>query len=485
MTPFFRQAWAVSGVLINMLAQGMVLSYPTSLLPALQAPDAVIKADFDTSSWLASSVGLAGIPGFLLSSILMERYGRKLTHAQVILPACIGWSLIYFAKDVPTIMIGRILTGFTSGGTVALGAVVIGEYTSPKNRGMFLNLKTSSVSLGGMLVHILSRFLSWRAIALAALVPNIGSLMIILTWPESPGWLAAKGEFERSKKSFFWLRGKDDESSKELEEMIQAQVDRVSRTKDMAWKEKTVEFFKKFTRKDFLKPLFIICLGAVLIEVSGRHLFPAYALDIMAEITGSKNQSFYLTLALDLIITISSTCSSALVRMVKRRTLLFSTGFASVAILATVCTYLLLASRDVISKERSWIPIGLFIAFFILVNLGCTPIPLAFLGELLPLAHRGAGSGLAGVVLSLNVNLGLQLTPLLLANFKVYGTFAVLGTSMAVVLTMLYFILPETKDRTLQEIENYFNYGRFKEDVVKSDDVEVETKMIVSQVLKQ
>ena len=376
-------------------------------------------------------------------------------------------------------MIGRVLGGFTAGATVSLGAIVVGEYSDPKYRGVFLNLKTASVCLGGMSVHIIGHFLHWRTVALVALIPHFLALIIVYTWPESPAWLASRGEYERSEDSFYWLRGKSEASYNELEELVRAQMERRSKPAEKSsCNDKCGDFFKRFTQRDFLKPLIIIMISSVLLETSGRHIFPAYALQIIGEVTGNnRSQSFYYTLALDLIITSSAVSSSILVKVMKRRTLLFSTGFSACAVLMIVCTYLFLAEKGIIPNDKTWIPIGIFVIYFILANLGCTPIPLALLGEVFPLRHRGVGSSAAGTFISLGVMVGLQVTPYLLINLKVYGTFTVFGTTMALALLALYFMLPETKDRTLQEIEDYFNYGKFKDD--KEDvDEEVKVKMV-------
>lgn len=377
------------------------------------------------------------------------------------------------------------MCGVTAGGTVGLGAIVIGECTSPNLRGMFLNLKTASVCLGSMIVHIIGAYVSWRVLALIAIIPHIVALLNIMTWHETPAYLASKKEYEKAAQSFFWLRGQDENSKKELKELTTAQMNQISKQKVTTLTEDIEDFFKKFTRKDFLIPILIISSGAMLLEVSGRHYFPAYALDIIGEVTGNKSHSFYYILAIDLIITLSATFSSFLVKVMKRRTLLFTTGSAAIVVTAIACTYLFLASRDVISRDRPWIPISLLAVFFVLVNLGCTPIPLAFLGELLPLAHRGAGSAIGGIVLSSCLYLGLHVTPFLLVNVKVYGTFAVFGGAMAALLSILYFVMPETKDRTLQEIEDYFTFGRFKDDEkVEKGDEELKVVMLSETELK-
>ncbi|CAK1595625.1 unnamed protein product [Parnassius mnemosyne] len=408
----------------------------------------------------------------------MDWGGRKMAHAIVIIPGILGWLFIYLGANVTSLIIGRLLSGFTGGASVCLGAVVIGEYSSPKNRGTYLNLKTASVCLGGMMIHILGNFCHWRTVALLSLFPYIISLIITFTWPESPAWLVSRKEFDKSEQAFYWLRGHSDEAEKELYELIKAQKDKPTVIKNSSFNEKVVDFLKKFTRKDFVKPVVIIALSGLLIETSCRHIFPAYASQIIGEVTGNKSQSFYYTLAIDIIITTSAIFSSVLVKMYKRRTLLFVTGFSALFVLFSVCTYLYLVSKAIISNNYTWIPISLFVLYFIFANLGCTPIPLALLGEVLPLAHRGSGSALAGLVMSIAILVALKITPYLLESVKVYGTFTVFGSAMGLTLVVMYFILPETKDRTLQEIEDYFNYGRFKNDEkLNKDECEEDVKM--------
>lgn len=436
----------------------------------------VLSINCSASFFPASCVAVSSIPALLITSFLMDWWGRKKAHIIIIIPGIIGWILIFFSSNITVLIIGRVLCGLTAGSTLALGAVVIGEYTSPSNRGMFLNLKTSAVCLGNMCVHIFGHFLIWKYVALVALVPHVAALLITSTWPESPAWLASKKRYRNSVKSFNWLRGTSPQSRSEIYELIRAQKHSQTDVKSMSVLKKIGEFFNNFTRRDFVKPLIVMVFCGVLLESCGRHMFPAYALQIITEVTGSA-QSFYYTLAIDLIISASALFSSALVKVLKRRTLLFSSGFAALFILACVCLYLYLTANGIISKDKPWIPIGLFAGYFILSNLGCTPIPLALLGELFPLAHRGVGSALSGIIISLCLMVGMQVTPFLLVSVKVYGTFAVFGSAMGLALVVLCFILPETKNKTLQEIEDHFNHGKLRK-VTADNEEEVKMQMI-------
>ncbi|XP_063835001.1 facilitated trehalose transporter Tret1-2 homolog [Ostrinia nubilalis] len=477
LTAFLRQLWHVSAVHFNMIALGMGMGYPSSLLPALRAPDSPIKLDLNAASWISSCIGFSSIPGYIVSSWLMHAWGRRVTCLIMQVPGVLGLLCIYFANDFYLLLLGRLLGGFTGGGNVSLGSVVIGEFSSPQNRGMFLNLKTASLCTGSAIVHALGHFYHWRTLALMCTAPYIISFAIICTWVESPAWLASKKKFNKSKDAFLFLRGDSDHSRREISDLIKTQRNQTEQKKKKVCRL-VLDFFKKFGRKDFYKPIFILTVGFILLEFSGRHIFPAYAADIINQIAGNKEEAFYYNLIIDIIIALSATISSIVVKLMRRRLVLFTTGFASVIVVLLLCVYLYLSAEGIISKERSWVPITIFVLYFILVNQGSAPIPMALLGELLPLEHRSVGSSVSGITIALLLQFGLSVTPYLMQSVKVYGTFAVFAAMSSVCLTILYFVLPETKDRTLLEIENYFKTGRF--DDIDEDDVETK-KMILTE----
>lgn len=111
------------------------------------------------------------IVGKIVASILMDLLGRRLPQALMILPGIVGWTLIYFANDVTTLLFGRILCGISVGGSQNIGSVMMGEATDPKHRGTFLTLKTLFQCLGVTAMHSASHFLKWRTLALLSIIP--------------------------------------------------------------------------------------------------------------------------------------------------------------------------------------------------------------------------------------------------------------------------------------------------------------------------
>lgn len=423
-------------------------------------------------------MGLAILVGNLAGCFFSDWCGRRITYLLAMLSGLIGWLTMYSAQNYEVLLLGRILSGFSVGGHHIAGLLTIVEFTSPANRGMFLNLKTTGVCVGSGFIHILGNFLHWRTITLVALIPQLIALFIAWTWPESPSWLASRKRYSESQQAFYWLRGMDEKAKQEINELIQQQKTRLSQPMlKISPTKKILYFFRKFTQKNFLMPFLIACVTVLVKETSGRHYFPTYALQIVKDAVHTKTLPYYYTLSVDVIIIISSISSSFFMRIMKRRTLLFSTGIASLVLLFCICIYLYLVSIDVLSEDRPLLIIFLFITFFFFTNLACSPMPITLQGELFPLIHREAGIAMLGAITAMSITITVKVIPYLLKEIEVYGTFAVFGTILAGALIVLYFVLPETKDRTLVEIDNYFTFGKFREDKLNDDD-NVHSKMI-------
>ncbi|XP_026753694.3 facilitated trehalose transporter Tret1-like [Galleria mellonella] len=453
--PLLRQTWVTFSVLMFMVGQGMVIGY-TTMLAALQKPISGILLDnygaFQLETWLERSCFI----GLVISSILMDWCGRKTTYLLMILTGVTGWLLIDFAQTLSMLIVGCLLSG-TTFGNLLLTSLIISEYASPKYRGIFLCLKTVSVSVGITISHILGNDFDCRLLSTLVLIFYIVSFGMACDWPESPVWLASRKQFVKCEESFIWLRGTEEPSMAEFQELIKAHKEQYM-YKCLRTRTKIVEFMQKFIKTDFLKPITIMIFAFLLLEASGKHYFPAYTLQFIGEITP---RSFYNTLYIDLVLLTSSTISCISIRLFKRRSVLLSTGIAAVIVLILTSSHIFLISNNILPNRPS-ISILLLFLYLALANLGCTTLPLIFIGEILPTLHRAVGSAVSGVIISILYWVALKAIPYLLECTKVYGVFAILGLLITVSVLILYFILPETKDRTLEEIDYYIYNGCFR-----------------------
>lgn len=103
------------------LGWGLILGYPTILIPGLQAKDgnATSQPEFvlgaEEISWIGS-INLLFVPfGSLTSAVLMEPIGKRRMMQLLNLPMIVAWSLFYFATNMTQIYIGLCLMGMSGG----------------------------------------------------------------------------------------------------------------------------------------------------------------------------------------------------------------------------------------------------------------------------------------------------------------------------------------------------------------------------------
>ncbi|XP_048486878.1 facilitated trehalose transporter Tret1 [Plutella xylostella] len=412
--------------------------------------------------------------GLITASYLLKKLGRKTAHFLSIIPGVLGWVLIYFASDVTTLIIGRLLGGVFVMASFNVGLCVVSEYTAPETRGLLFSLKTFSFVASTLLTHLMGMCFHWRTVALVATVPLLASLGVTSSWPESPAWLLLRGERRRAGDAFRWLRGSGARAQREFQAMLQAQHERALNTQTpKSVKEKLVYVRVLLTKKEFTKPMISYIFLCVCLEASGRHVFPAYSTIIMAEILPEKMDASIYVLSFDVIALIGSVISCVTIKFLNRRSILFFSGIFSVVSLSAFSMYGYLIHAGLVSS-RPRILVSILISYLMGANFGIATIPYVVKGELFPLCVRETGFAVASFCATVLLFVVLKVSLILFTHITVFGTFAVIALLLLLSLICLYFSLPETRNRTMQEIEDFFVCGKFIERQLNVDDPETQ-----------
>ncbi|XP_050685198.1 facilitated trehalose transporter Tret1-like [Leptidea sinapis] len=452
-SPFLRQLLAVSGVVMYMIGTGANIAFPGVLLEQLRQPDSVLRLTLEHESWIASILGLALISGIVTAPFVLQRWGRRLTNQLSTLPSLAGWALLLCAKNPETLLISRFLLGFAMGLQAAAAPVSIAEYSAPKHRGAFLATIAFSFATGMLISHVFGTILYWRTAAVACGSVYALSLLLISLSPETPPYLASKGKFEECIKSFRWCRGYDIESEKELQILLHSQ----KRMTPGKTKKSKLQLFREIVVKpEFYKPTVIMMFMFVLFQISGMTVVPSYTVPMMQEVSGGAIESYVSMLMVDTDRFITAVLACIVVNKFNRRTVLFL-GI-SISVASLLLTSLLLYLRDFgyIPDKYKWVPVIPTLVYIFGKTLGILPIPWAIAGEIFPLPYRSLGSGISGMFLSIMFFVVVKTAPTSFRQIGVKGTFCVYGLCIALCGAFLYFLLPETKGKTLYEIECHF-----------------------------
>lgn len=330
--------------------------------------------------------------------------------------------------------------------------VSIAEYSSPAHRGAFLATIAFSFTTGMLIAHIFGTVLYWRTAALACGSCYAISLIIVTLSPETPPWLAAHGHYEKCKLSFAWLRGQENEANKELEILLNSQ-----KNNHVKIKQSQLNFFMTMLRKkEFYKPTLIMIILFVMFQMSGVTVIPSYTVAIMEEVTGKSINGYTAMLLVDLVRFAAGILACIVLNKFKRRSVLFFGVIVTVLSLSVTSLLLYLRNYGIFTESLIWLPTVPMLTYIFGKTLGILSIPWAIAGEIFPLAYRSIGSAVSGMTLSMMFFVVVKTAPSSFSSIGVGGTFCLYAISVSICASFLYFLLPETKGKTLHEIEYFF-----------------------------
>ena len=250
-----------------------------------------------------------------------------------------------------------------------------------------------------------------------------------------------------------WLRGGANNAKVELNQLIEHIENEKSNRN-----HKSQSILSIIQQPSVLKPLILINVFNVLQILSGTYLIVFYAVDIITEICNfgdsmdiSTMQSAVITALIRLLLTI---VYCYLLLKCGRRSLYLTSCFCS-GISSLVLAVFLYIKGDSPKSLNDLLFIGTVLLLYISFNTACMLIPGIMVGELLPLQVRH-WSGMIFTVFNLMMFGIAKLFPIIKFWIRSRGLFVVFGISSLLASLLFYFLLPETKNRTLKDIEEYY-----------------------------
>ncbi|MDP2338526.1 MAG: sugar porter family MFS transporter [Bacteroidota bacterium] len=393
--------------------------------------------------WTVSSLLFGCIAGVMLAGKAGDHYGRKkvlMLAALLFFISAVGsataHSLIFF-------LVARILGGLAVGVASILSPMYIAELAPAKYRGTLVSLNQLAIVIG-ILVAFFSNYLlvgtgenNWRWMLLVMAAPAILLFFSLFLVPESPRWLAARNRNDEALKVLLKTSGK---------ESALAELKEIGETL-------TVHEESKFS--DLLTPkikplLFIGIILAVFQQITGINTIMYYAPKIFANVGQSNDSALLQTILIG-----GTNLVFTLVAMV----LIDRFGRKLLIIIGSMGMTLMLAGLSVLffTNQTSGVLVLVFIlgyiAFFA-ASLG--PAVWVVAAELFPNRLRSKGMSIAIVSLWIACAIVTIAFPIMLERLSGGITFLIF--SLICLANLLYVLkyVPETKGKTLEELEKEF-----------------------------
>lgn len=401
---------------------------------------------FETSdwAWIGALMALGAAVAVIPIGYLIDKIGRKYTMLGLVLPFTGGWAFIAWAEDsVALYMVGRFITGMMGGAFSLTAPAYTSEISEKEIRGSLGSYFQLMLTVGILFVYGVGSATSVFVLSIiCGIVPLVFGAIFWLM-PETPLYYLQKGQKERAQASLQWFRGKNYDVSTELQE-IQKTVDEAAAQK--------LSFLEAFRSREAKKGLMIAFGLMAFQQLSGINAVIFYATDIFKS-AGSDLEPATATIIVGVIQVVGTFISTLVVDRLGRRILLLISDC-----IMSICTLLLgvyffLQNRHDDISDLGWLPLTSLCVFIVVFSLGYGPIPWMMVGELFAPHIKGFASSLSCVLNWILAFIVTRFYSDLAISFGTHTTFWIFAVISAIGTVFVFFVVPETKGKTLDEIQ--------------------------------
>ncbi|RRG10714.1 MAG: sugar porter family MFS transporter [Lactobacillus sp.] len=438
---------------------GYDIGVMTGALPFLKIDWALTNATL--TGWITSAVMFGAIFGASIAGQLSDRWGRR---KMILLSAVIFMIFSILSGLAPNngtlyLIVVRVFLGLAVGAASALVPSYMSEMSPARLRGSLSGLNQTMIVSGMLLSYIMDFLLkdlpeawAWRVMLTLAAVPAIILFFGVMKLPESPRFLVKTGHEDQAVQVLGYIRDSEQEVQDELTQIKTTAQQETAAAQAVTW---GTLFNSKY------RYLVIAGVGvAAFQQFQGANAIFYYIPLIVEQATGSAASSALLWPVIQGVILVAgSLVFLVIAEKFKRRTLITLGG--SVMALS----FLLPAVINKLVPNASPMMIVVFLSLYVaFYSFTWAPLTWVIVGEIFPLAIRGRASGLASSLNWIGSWLVGLLFPVMTAHMPQAAVFAVFGVICVLGVIFTRFCVPETKGKSLEEIEEQgTHHGRAAE----------------------
>ena len=441
--PFVYLATAISAL------GGMLFGYDIGVISGAIL---FIKKDFALSAGVeevvVGSVLLGSLVGAAVGGILADSFGRRKLLMVTAFVFGLGAIAAALAPDSAWLIAARIVAGAAIGIASFVAPLYISEIAPVDIRGKLVSINQLALT-GGIVVSYLIDYVfadtqAWRWMFAMALIPAAAFGFGLMFIPDSPRWLVSRGRAAQARVALTRIRPRE-----EVEDELRRIQHSVGQ-QQANWSE---------LLSPMLRSAMIVGVGlAIAQQITGINTVIYYAPTIF-RLAGLSSASVAIlaSVGVGVVNVVLTMAAMQLIDRVGRRPLLL----VSLAGMALSLFVLGLAfALPQASGNLGWIAVGSLMIYVGSFAIGLGPVFWLVLSEIYPLHIRGRAMSI-GTAVNWSVNLIVALTFLTLtqvlgnaATFWLYGIVSVGAWLFA------FFLVPETKGKTLEEIEAHWWTGK-------------------------
>ncbi|QDH16825.1 sugar porter family MFS transporter [Swingsia samuiensis] len=427
---------------------GLLFGYDTGIISSALLQ---IREEFHLSTIgseiVTSAIIFGALLGCLMAGTLSDRFGRRRTVMVAAFLFIVGTFVAAFATNVEVLSAARLVLGLAIGAASQIVPIYIAEMSPANKRGRLVVAFQLAVVSGVTISFLVGYFLqnySWRIMLGIGMLPAVILFLGMAFLPNSPRWLALKGNKEEALEVLKLLRDNDTAAENELKSILS------NHDTQGSWSE---------LKKPWVRPAVVASVGiALLCQLTGINAVLYYAPTIFSDAGFGQSSALLTSVVVGFAMVCATLFGGWAVDSWGRRSLMLR------MIPGAVIALIILGAMFVFHLSTgwgTWVTVAALIAYTVF-NTGSLSVAVWLVGaEVYPLSARGKGMSLVAAS-HWGADLVISLTTLSMVQMLGAGiTFWSFAFINAASIWFVWRYVPETKGQSLEELEQHLRDGTF------------------------
>lgn len=400
--------------------------------------------------WVASCALLGCIAGAMYAGKLSDKVGRK----KVLMLAGILFAVSSIGTSMPPnltfFVIFRLIGGMGIGIASMLSPMYISEMAPADIRGKLISVFQLGVVFGILVIYFVNAGIAgiydeawnietgWRWMFGSGLIPSAAFILLLLTVPESPRWLAKQNRNEEALDILTKING----ASKAKQELLNI---------DSSLEEETDVSLGELFKPGLKRAMLIGIMLSIFSQVTGINAIMYYAPEIFKSTGDASGSALMQTVIVGIVNVLFTFVAIKYVDKLGRKKLLLR-GIAGMML-----CLMIVGAAFYFGAEKGYIVIVAIMAYIAFFAMSLGPLTFVVVAEIFPTKARGTAMSVAIFALWSAVFLVSQSFPVLLDSIGNAFTFWIYMCMAILAFLFVWKMVPETKEKTLEEIEHYWH----------------------------